>query len=84
MKLRNLIKEHDATGYFLQDAGNGSSTTNGDFRYIDDEALGMYGDVELEELNEPHVSDDGFYCRWASDWIIVGEGDNPLRVRILF
>lgn len=31
-----------------------------------------------------HESEDGIDCMFASDWIIVRQGDNPYRVRLFF
>lgn len=91
MKLKNLIEEYGATGFVLQDAGNGSATDNGRFVNVDDGSpddsgalLAEYGDVELEELAEEHTSDDNVKCQYASEWIVEGQGDNPYRVRIFF
>ena len=91
MKLKDLIEEYGATGFVLQDAGNGSATDNGRFVNVDDGSsddsdalLAEYGDVELVELAEEHISDDNVKCQYGSEWIIEGTGDNPYRVRIFF
>lgn len=82
MKLRELISEYDANGAVIQDAGNGSTTEHGRFVAVED--LQRYYNIDLSELSNTHVSDDGVPCTYASEWITEGEGDNAYRVRVLF
>lgn len=84
-KLVELVEAYSANGFVLADAGNGCGLGDAGVFVPFDEALSAdYGDVELEALAEPHWSDDGFECRYASAWLTKGEGDNAYRVRVFF
>lgn len=83
--LDELMREYCADCFVLADAGNGSSIgQKGRGISYTPEMAETYGRVALEELKEPHVSDDGLDCMFASDWVIVRQGDNPYRVRLFF
>lgn len=83
--LNDLINEHGSNAVVIADAGNGSSIgENGVARSYDEEIQAAYGAVEMMELEEIHQSEDGIECRYGSDWIEVGDGSNPYRVRFYF
>ena len=83
--LDQLMREYCANCFVLADDGNGSSIGHkGRGINYTPEIAETYGNVRMEELKELHVSDDGLDCMFASDWIIVRQGDNPYRVKIYF
>ena len=83
--LSELIDEFSANAFILADAGNGCSYGEKGRAVDYDEACGMeYAETAMSKLDTPHISDDGFVCAYASDWIIQGNGDNPYRVRLYF
>lgn len=80
--LASLINEFSVEGFVFADAGNGSGFgEKGRFVSYDDEAAGAYGATEMIELAEPHISDEGAACHYASEWI---DGQNGYRFRIFF
>lgn len=82
--LAKLVSEYSANAFVLADAGNGCGFGDGRLVDYDDESAYEYGDVEMIELDAPHISDEGQECTFASEWIEQGEGDNPYRVRLFF
>lgn len=85
MKLIDLINEYNGNGFVMTDKGNGSSKPeNGQFVHLDDDLIKQYGQTEMNIMDEFHMSDDGVECMFESDWIVVGDGDNPYRVKIFF
>ena len=79
--LGTLIREYTATGCIMEDAGQGSATSNG--RWVDAEDIQGYLDVTLRPI-PAHVGAGGIVCHFASDWIVEGTGDNPYRIRFYF
>lgn len=83
--LAELVEEYGANAFVLADAGNGCGYgEDGQLAMYDEAAADEYGETEMLELSEPHMSDDGQECTYASEWIEQGEGDNPYRVRLFF
>jgi len=79
--LGSLMREYTATGCILQDAGQGSASSNG--RWVDAKDVEGYLDVTLHPISA-HAVAGGLVCHFASDWIVEGSGDNPYRVRFYF
>ncbi len=83
--LDQLVREYSANAFVLADDGNGSSIGHkGRGIGYTPEMAETYGSVRMEELDTMHESEDGIDCMFASDWIIVRQGDNPYRVRLFF
>ena len=83
--LDQLMREYCANCFVLADDGNGSSIGHkGRGIGYTPEMAETYGSVRMEELDTMHESEDGIDCMFASDWIIVRQGDNPYRVRLFF
>ena len=83
--LDQLVRECGANAFVLADDGNGSSIGHkGRGVGYTPEMAETYGGVRMEELETMHESEDGIDCMFASDWIIVRQGDNPYRVRLFF
>ncbi len=86
--LSQLVSEYDANAFVLADEGNGCAHGEAGraVRCDNDDGalLAQYGDIEMVPLDAPHISIDGLECSYASEWMIVGSGDNPYRVRVLF
>ena len=83
--LDQLMREYCANCFVLADDGNGSSIGHkGRGIGYTPEMAEPYGSVRMEELDTMHESEDGIDCMFASDWIIVRQGDNPYRVRLFF
>ena len=83
--LNELMKEYGGAAFVYADAGNGCGFgEDGQALPYTMDMERMYGAIQLAELSEPHISDDGIECKFASDWITVREGDNPYRVRLFF
>lgn len=83
--LDQLMREYCANAFVLADDGNGSSIGHkGRGVCYTPEMAETYGGARMEELDAMHESEDGIDCMFASDWIIVRQGDNPYRVRLFF
>lgn len=79
--LRDLIDEHSATCFALQDAGNGAAF-GGDLIPWDDDADRTYGDLPM--IAESGMAPSGYLYERCSEWVTSGEGSNPYRYRVLF
>ena len=83
--LDQLVREYCANSFVLADDGNGCSIGHkGCGISYTPEMAETYGNVRMEELDTMHESEDGIDCMFASDWIVVRQGDNPYRVRLFF
>ena len=83
--LDQLVRQYGANAFVLADDGNGSSIGHkGRGIGYTAEMAETYGGVRMEELDAMHESEDGIDCMFASDWIIVRQGDNTYRVRLFF
>lgn len=84
MKLRELIQKNGAKGFVFADTGNGSSFgEKGRFTEWSEFTDSQYGDIELQQLSAPVQSDDGISCNHASDWVVLEQGSDPYRYKIL-
>ena len=83
--LNELMQEYGANVFIYSDKGNGCGFgDDGQAMPYTTDMEQKYGVIEFHELSEPHTSDDGIGCKYASDWITVGAGDNPYRIRLFF
>lgn len=83
--LKELVMQYGANGFVFADAGNGCGFgEEGQFVSWDERTAEEYGDIELSPISKPHYSIDKVECNYASDWIGMGEGDNPYRYKIYF
>ena len=86
MKLSDLVREYGGNAFIMVDDGSGSAFDRyeGVFIDADEEALAEYGDIDLQpiESSSPWAGRDD--VNFESDWIVVGQGDNPYRYKILF
>lgn len=81
MNLRELVKMHQANAFVFADRGNGSATGEEGRSVFYDDTDSEYGEIEMQELEAPHSSLDGFECNYASEWI---EKDDGYSYRIYF
>jgi hypothetical protein len=90
--LGSLVSEHGANAFTLADRGNGSGVgERGQFSDYDDEAMALYGDIELHPLEYPEMNENGTLCFYASDWqdgidrdVQPYQSPNDYQFRILF
>lgn len=83
--LADLVQDYGATGVVVADDGNGCGKgIDGVMVEYDPDMADAYGAVKMEPLEMPHLSEDEVECNYASDWMIIGEGDNPYRIRLYF
>jgi hypothetical protein len=76
-----LVKEI-GEAVFLADSGQGGFRGQAGEKIIFDEAWDdEFGELEMRRLIEPHVPCEGGVCFYASDWLVVGVGVDPARVR---
>lgn len=83
-KLRELIEEFDANAFVFCDRGQGCGFgANGVATDYDEERAAEYGEVELAELPEPVMSEDGMECNYSSEWF-ASEGWPGHEWRLMF
>lgn len=83
MRLIELMQEFNTRTFVLANDRNVSWKHGRTVEY-DQDCHAVYGGTEMFVLDDPHISEDGSECLYASDWIVDGDGDNPYRVRIYF
>lgn len=85
MRLKELVKKYGGTAIVITDAGNGCAyDERGQLEAYDEDIEKQYGSIIMYPLVVEHESASGNICRYTSDWIVEGTGDNPYRVKILF
>ena len=83
--LADLVQDYGAAGVVVADDGNGCGKgIDGVMVEYDQDMAHAYGIVQMERLETPHISKDGVECNYASYWMIIGNGDNPYRIRLYF
>lgn len=80
LTLNELINEYNATGAVVEDAGNGCIGAH--WLDWDDDIAADYGNVVLHRVPAFRAAD--LECQWLSDFIFLGGGDNPYRIRFCF
>lgn len=71
MLMKELIAKYpDANAVWYRDEGNGAGFTPQLIDYLPE-----FGKITMVEI-EPET--------WISEWVIIGEGDNPYRYQIAF